>query len=451
MSMRIATLYVRDIMRLREIRISPDVDRAVVLVGGDNANGKTSLLKSIEVALGGKRYMPADPVRHGAEDGEIRIDLTDGKETLIVRRLIANDGESVLEVRDSFGAMKAPQAVLDKLIGARFLDPLLFRGMSADDQRKALLRLVDRNNEIPTLDHKRERAYARRTEIGRDLKKAVGEAQRLPAGAVAQPIDVGALLAEDRTLEAASREHGKRTRSLNDARTASANASAARVRLELEISKLQAELANAHEIEMSAAQRVLDAKTAIDAVPDADNSAPRRDEIRSEIERANVHNAKVAAAQAQGERRRAVEAEIKTYEADHLSMSLMIEDIDKEKARILDAAALPVDGLGISADGITYNGVPFAQASAAEQYRISIGIAIAANPDLRDIWIRDGALLDDSSLALVSALAEESGVRLWIERVSDRDPGAIIIHDGMLRDAQPTPAAVRPVAPLVLE
>lgn len=100
----------------------------------------------------------------------------------------------------------------------------------------------------------------------------------------------------------------------------------------------------------------------------------------------------------------------------------------------LEKAAMPVPGLGFDDDGVTYGGVPLDQASGAEQLRVSLAIAMACSPTLRDIWIKDGSLLDDDSLEALRQLASEKDYRVWVERVGDGDDGALIIEDGAVRD-----------------
>ncbi len=72
------------------------------------------------------------------------------------------------------------------------------------------------------------------------------------------------------------------------------------------------------------------------------------------------------------------------------------------------------------------------QASDAERLRVALALAIAASPGLNDVWIRDGALLDDDSLELVAKHAIAAGKRIWIERVGTKDPGVIVIKDGQV-------------------
>lgn len=109
-------------------------------------------------------------------------------------------------------------------------------------------------------------------------------------------------------------------------------------------------------------------------------------------------------------------------------------DIDAQKAAGVAAAKMPVEGLSFDAEGITYNGVPFAQASSAEQLRVSTAMAMALNPDLRVIRITDGSLLDSHSMAMLQELASENDYQVWVEVVDETDdaPG-VVIEDGRVR------------------
>ena len=85
-----------------------------------------------------------------------------------------------------------------------------------------------------------------------------------------------------------------------------------------------------------------------------------------------------------------------------------------------------------SVDGkaILFNGVPFSQCSSSERLRVSMAIAIAQNPGLKVIQIRDGSMLDSTSLALVSEMAEEHGYQVWVERVDETGTVGIVIEEG---------------------
>jgi hypothetical protein len=115
-------------------------------------------------------------------------------------------------------------------------------------------------------------------------------------------------------------------------------------------------------------------------------------------------------------------------EADTLTREM--DAIDTEKSAALAAAKMPVPGLGFDVDGVSFNGTPFVQCSSAEQLRISMAMAMAMNPRVRVIRIKDGSLLDAESMTLVAELALEHDFQVWIERVADHGGVGIVIEDG---------------------
>jgi hypothetical protein len=112
-----------------------------------------------------------------------------------------------------------------------------------------------------------------------------------------------------------------------------------------------------------------------------------------------------------------------------------IEKIDKRKADGLKAAKFPGGlPLGFDDTGVLLNGIPFKQASGAEQLRASLAMAIALNPALRVIRIADGSLLDSEGLKLVGDMASAHDYQVWIEVVSDGDGFGFMIEDGEVAD-----------------
>lgn len=444
MTHHITAIEIRDFKRIHDVKIRPESDRTIILIGGRNAQGKSSILDALTVALGGKDELPSDPVRHGAADAEIKIEIDNG--TFNVRRRIDPDGSSKLEVRDELGAIKSPQAMLDKLIAGRFLDPLEFLQLKATEQRARLLKLVDRDGAIAKLDERRDRVFARRTEVARDHRKAAGELERMHPVDPAEPIDVAELSATSRKMSEAllevknrqsKRDYAERAKVAAQKRTAEAAEALDRA---IAMHK-EAAAAESDAIDVfMAARAAVDEVTIVAGEVSGPANTPhllelvraRQAEIEAEIKRAADHNRTIATLHAGEKRRLDVQAEVAKLVGDVDAFSTEIERIDNDKATFLAAAALPVPGLGITADAVTLNGVPLAQASDAEKLRVALALAIASNPELRDVWIKDGARLDDQSLELVAEVAGAAEIRVWLERVGTRDAGAIIIHDGRI-------------------
>jgi DNA repair exonuclease SbcCD ATPase subunit len=433
----------RDFKRLRDITITPPGDRSVIVIAGRNAQGKSSVLDALSATLRGK-MIPDDPVRHGADVAELTVEFDGGK--LAVHRVINKDGSTrSLEVRTVDGAVKSPQTLLDKLIGARFLDPLAFLALKASEQAATLLKLIDREGRIAELDAKSETHYQKRLEGGRDLTKAKGELARLPeVGAIAAPIDVAALAAEARELAEKQRRGDAAGKDATAAAKQVATCESAVAAAHDAIAELERKLASARldfDVREHTASVARDhhAKLTAEAVAAADEwrqLQPRREQVDADLARASEHNRAIAIDEASAKRRAEVAAEVSRLEADYADRTAWIEKIDARKAEILTAAKLPVPELGVTADGITLGGVPLGQASGAERLRVALALAIAASPGLADVWIRDGALLDDDSMRIVEEHAASSGHTVWIERVGDADdPCAIVISDGLVISA----------------
>jgi hypothetical protein len=79
---------------------------------------------------------------------------------------------------------------------------------------------------------------------------------------------------------------------------------------------------------------------------------------------------------------------------------------------------------------VTLNGIPFSQASTAEQIRVSTALAMAGTPEIRVMRIDGGESLDSESLAIIEALAAEHQYQVWISRVDESRAVGFTIEDG---------------------
>jgi hypothetical protein len=97
---------------------------------------------------------------------------------------------------------------------------------------------------------------------------------------------------------------------------------------------------------------------------------------------------------------------------------------------------MPVQGLTFGEGEILLNGVPFAQASDAEQLQASVAIAAALNPKLRVIRIRDGSLLDDLAMQRLAQFATATDMQVWIERVDSSGKIGFVLEDGHVKQPE---------------
>jgi hypothetical protein len=379
-------------------------------------------------------------VRHGADEAAIYVELDGGK--LTIDRTIGPTAR-----RSSRSATpRAPCAVRRRSsIARRRPVPRSARvlALPAKEQRAQLMKLIPDADRIDELDGKRSARSTAAPRSAATSTKAEGELARLPeTKAVGAPIDVAALNEEvARPRRAAARRRWPRQRAR--ARAARRERDGSRCDREC-TTRSTAARAGSRSLERSSRcsaseRRGLEERAA--------KSKPRRTRRRSSSKRRAWRDAPRASSSTPtssaptsttapstqprpAKRRDQVAADVAKLKDDTQACTKAIETIDQRKAEILAAAKLPVDGLAIDDDGIALAGVPFAQASASERLRVALALAIAGSPGLGDVWIRDGALLDDDALELVAKHAAKAGKRVWIERVGTKDPGVIVIKDG---------------------
>lgn len=430
--MQIINLIAEDVKRLTAVDITPDPESNIVVITGQNGAGKTSVLDSIQWALEGTKGVQKQPIRKGKDKARVRIDLGE----FIVERHFTPTGSTLrVTTKEGFTPPGGPQAVLDKLVGP---SRRLFSQLKPAEQFEELRRVSKLAIDIAQLDQENKADYDRRTNINRDAKakRAIAGAVTVPDGLPDAPVDESAIID---AMQAAATENAqieqrktKRVEAVNleevlRTRADQSLANAAEKR------RLAGELeAEAQECERRAQEHTAEAEKIQQKII---NAPPLPDPVDVATIRASLDEAKrTNAAIAQRDKRAVVVTEAEQLEATSKELTEAIEARDAAKLAAVTSATLPVEGLGFGDGFVTFNGVPFDQASSAEQLRVSLSVAMAANEKLRVLRIQDGSLLDDDSLALVAAMAKDSDYQVWIERVGKS--GGFVIEDGHVATQQ---------------
>lgn len=409
-------LVVTSFKRLTDIEIVPDAETPTVQITGRNAQGKSSVLDALETVFAGvdNRRTPK-PIHEG--DTTARI-VAETQDLVITRtfRTTVKGTDSTLTVAARDGARYgSPQKMMDELFGLVAVDPWAFATMSAKEQKALLLSLVDLPFDLEALDAERTRVFSSRTDANRELRLAEARVQNAPV----VPEDAEVLETSAGDLISRISEATEHARALADAqrRHSSLDERAEALRAELARVEAEAEVA-AGEVAALEGQEVEDVEELSDKLRDLeDSNRQARDNARMIGERQEYV--------------RAAEGIRSTVEA----LTERLQVIDAEKSAGLAAASFPVEGLGFTEDGITYQGQPFEQASTAERIRVSFAVATAKPGSMRVVLIRNGESLDRDNLALVGELAAEAGFQVWIERVSEvRELGVFQLEDGKLAE-----------------
>ena len=419
--LRVVKLEVERFKRIRAVEITPDPNSSTVTIAGRNAQGKSSVIDAIWAALSGaaavKGTSTTRPIRDGENSARVTVDLGD----IVVTRTWSGE-KTALKVESKDGAKySSPQRMLDEMVGRLSFDPLAFASLPAKDQQSELLGLVELPFDPAVLAGQRKSAFDERTDVGRTVKQLKGQLDGFPEigdDVPDEPVSVAALVAE---LDDAGKQQLAAQNAADEVRGSHEVVSEAK----REIEELQEKLTRWHARLAEAEDRVGRALNRQANLPEP----PAIEPIRSRIDNAETINAGVRRKQ----ERQQVLDQLEDWREKQDALTARIAELDKKRADGLAVAEFPVPGLGFDEDGVTLDGVPFAQASAAEQLRVSVAMAMALNPKVRIIRITDGSLLDSENLTLIEGMAGANGFQVWIERVDESGAVGVVIEDGEVK------------------
>jgi hypothetical protein len=111
----------------------------------------------------------------------------------------------------------------------------------------------------------------------------------------------------------------------------------------------------------------------------------------------------------------------------------------QRKEEALRDAEMPIDGLGITDDGLSLNGTADAAWSDSEQLLVAMRISAALSKELKIMFIKRGESLDSASLKEIQKFANENKYQIIMEIVDDtfdqRDGNVFYIEEGEIIDS----------------
>ncbi len=410
----VTQIEIRSFMGISEATLS--VDDGVTVISGQNGAGKTSAVLALLWAIAGRAGSVDQPVRIGDDEATVRVFAAGEYEYEITRSQKAG-GKSSLTVRRDGAPVARPQEVLDALIGTLAFDPLAFAGMNAKDQVRTLLTAFDADIDLDKLDREHADLEAARRDVGRDRDKAKGHAASIdvPAGTPDEPIDIGALLKELETAEAANRAVDTLERGRADAAVAVDQARNNCARLERELREARSAVEAATAIYAEQRERT-DAAVRVDTGPLRDRLACAESLNESVRDSASKREAEQTAAR---------------FDADWRRYDKLIKQNRQARSDAVAAIGVPIDGFDLGANGVTVDGVPSSQWSTAQAIRIGAAIFGAGARDMKVMWVKDGSLCDAASRAEIARIARDTNTQVFIEVVGS-EAGAIHFENGQV-------------------
>lgn len=400
---KINTLELENIKRIKAVTLAPS-ENGLTIIGGNNGQGKTSVLDAIAWALGGEKYRPTSAQREGSViPPHLRITLSNG---LVVER----KGESgSLKVTDPEGR-KGGQQLLNEFVEQLALNLPKFMEATPKAKAETLLKIIGVGDKLRALDLQIEQRYNQRTEIGRIAQQKHKYADELPvhADAPAEEISITELIGRQQAILARNGENQRKR--------------ADRERYDRELAQAQIDFERAKNALEQAEQNAFAARKSAEDLRDESTA-----EIEQSIADIDIINRKVR----ENASRARAEQDAADLDSQYSALSEEIDSLRSERTNLLNNADLPLAGLSVEDGELVYNGVKWDCMSGAEQLKIAAAIVRKLNPECGFVLMDKLEQMDAKTLAEFGNWLEQEGLQVIATRVSTGGECSVIIEDGM--------------------
>ena len=411
-NVKINVLEIENVKRIKAVTVNPK-SNGLTVIGGNNNQGKTSVLDSIAWALGGKDFMPGNPSREGSViPPRLKVTLSNG---FVVERKGKN---SDLKVTDPTGK-KAGQTLLNEFVEKLALNLPKFMNSSNKEKADTLLKIIGVGDELAKLEHEEKELYQQRLVAGRiaDQKRKFADEQVYYEGVPADLISPQELINQQQSILAQNGENQRKRERVTqyEYQVNILSDEVARVKSLLESKE--------HELNKAIADLGIAKMDAMDLVDQSteelENNLNEIEEINRKV-RANLDKMKA-------------EEEAAKYASDWNSYDVKIKNVRDRKYALLNSADLPLEGLSVEDGELTFNGKKWDSMSGSEQLRVSTAIVRKLNPQCGFVLLDKLEQMDMITLNEFSKWLESEGLQAIATRVSTGDECSIIIEDGLVK------------------
>lgn len=358
-SIKINKLEIENVKRIKAVKIEP-TKNGLTIVGGNNNQGKTSVLDSIAWALGGDRYKPSNATRDGSTiPPNLHIVMSNG---LVVERKGKN---SSLKVTDPNGN-KGGQQLLNDFVEQLALDLPKFMESSGKEKAQTLLKIIGVGDQLTALEQQEKELYNERLYVGRTADQKVKFAKEQPyyPDAPKDLVSPSDLIKQQQEILA---RNGKNEEYRRNA-----------VNMKAEYDSLNMEIENLRKM----LQEKMERHEALSEALEAANKtvSELHDESTAELEAsiANIEeiNRKVRANLDKDK----AEEDAKAYQDQYNELTKKIEDVRDQKTELLNAADLPLPELSVKEGELVYKGQQWDNMSGSDRLKVSTAIVRKLNP-----------------------------------------------------------------------
>ena len=402
MSMKINKLEIENVKRIKAVKVEPKAS-GLTVIGGNNNQGKTSVLDSIAWALGGERYKPSQATREGSViPPTLHIVMNNG---LVVDRKGKN---STLKVTDPNGK-KAGQQLLNEFVEQLALDLPKFMEASGAEKAKILLQIIGVGSQLTQLEQQEKELYQERLYIGRtaDQKEKFAKEQPYYTDVPKDLISASELIYQQQEILARNGENQRKREQLHQ--------------LEQKYQRINEQMST-----LLTAQKQVENDLDIARKSALDLHDESTEELEQNISNIEEINRKVRV----NLDKEKAEDDAKTYRDQYNSLTKDLEDVRDKKAELLNAAELPLPELSVKEGELIYKGQKWDNMSGSDRLKVSTAIVRKLNPNCGFVLLDKLEQMDMKSLQEFGEWLEAEGLQAIATRVSTGDECSIIIEDG---------------------
>lgn len=409
MSIAINKLEIENVKRIKAVKVEPS-PTGLTVIGGNNNQGKTSVLDSIAWALGGNRFKPSKAAREGSVvPPSLKITMSNG---LIVERKGKNSSLKVIDPNGNKGG----QQLLDSFVEELAINLPKFMDSTAKEKADILLQIIGVGPQLAELEIKEKQLYDQRHAIGviADQKEKFAKEQTYYPDAPKELISIADLIAEQQEVLAKNGENARKRQNAQQIKTAYEGKLAEVNRLSDQLKAAQAELETLEN----------DLQIATDLTIDLIDEST--EEIESNIANIEQINLKVRA----NLDKEKAEKEARVQREEYNRLSSEIEAVRKDKRDLLTNADLPLEGLSVNDGKLLYLGQEWDNMSGSQQLMVATAIVRKLKPDCGFVLIDKLEQMDQITLDQFGKWLEDEGLQAIATRVSTGDECSILITDG---------------------
>lgn len=415
MTMKINRLEIENVKRVKAVRLEPAAN-GLTIIGGNNNQGKTSVLDAIAWALGGEKYRPSQAQREGSViPPNLHIVMNNG---LVVERKGKN---SALKVTDPNGE-KGGQQLLNEFVEQLALDLPKFMEASGKEKAGILLQIIGVGDQLAVLEKQEKEKYNERQAIGRiaDQKEKYAKEQPYFPDAPAEPVSPSELIRQQQAILAQNGENQRKRQRLHQ--------------MEMEYQAVMAQIQ-----ELLKKQEAIEADLKIARTSAKDLVDQSCTELEASIANIEEINRKVRA----NLDKEKAEEDAREYRRQYEQLTKEIEAARQSKQDLLKNAELPLPELSVDEGELVYKGQRWDNMSGSDRLKVAAAIVRKLNPNCGFVLLDKLEQMDLVTLSEFGEWLEAEGLQAIATRVSTGGECSVIIEDGCVAGQEPPAAEVK--------